>query len=161
MDKTMQRNIFIHIITLIIVILSKSVFWGIKYKELTYIPFVIVATIILIRNKFKYLNSQNFKRTYIILLILALNIFLNINNGIKLKSVLFMMSLVIVMGILQEYVYLDEYKEAYINIIVFLSILSLVFSMLVKYIPASELPFYRDEFIDGMQYKYSFIGVRK
>lgn len=153
----MKRKIVVYYFTLLIIILSKSLVFGIKYSQAMNLIFFASAAILLILNIRN--THYNLKKIYIIVLMIIINILINNSSGIDYSQVLFLIILLISMCVVQANLYKSEFEIAFINIITILAAISLICIVLSQYIPINKFPFYSEEYIKGNYFGYTFYNT--
>lgn len=147
-----------YFITLLI-LLSGSVFFSLRYPKESRV-LLITSVFILLILKFFYgeirFNYKNLFKCLIFISLITLNFFINSLNGVILNRLLMLLLIILCIFILSDFIDRNMFILSYINIMKYLCILSLVVYLTSKFIPREVFPFFREELLGTDIFKYTF-----
>ncbi len=157
-----SRYLVNYFVTLLMV-LSGNVYFSLKYPKETRIIFILSTLIVLMfniinKNKNIEFSKIGLRRLFILLTLIALNFLFNIQNGISLKNLLFILVIISCVYILKERIELNVFKVSYVNIMKWVCIISLVcyFIFILGMLPKNRFPFYREDLLGTDIFMYTF-----
>lgn len=141
------------------ILLSGSVYFSLLYTKETRLLFFGSVLVIFFINVVLFNKKISLRKFYLLLLfifVIWINHIINIGNGTGLSNLLYMSVLFGAVYMLSELVPTEKFAKAYVNVLIILSILSLIFYTLTLFISMGTLPFFKYELLGTFVFSFSF-----
>lgn len=164
-EERYKSNIVDLVSVILIIILSNTPFFGLIERKKTLVIYVIWALIILVKNK--KLNTNNLKVAFIFIGIMSITMMFNLDivGKIYFEQIMEIIVLLLTTMIIIQSIFIENFVKAYIKIMFFLAITSIIFFSISVFVPSLinkislHLYFGKKICITSIIYTWGFGGV--
>ncbi len=154
-----KSRYIINYFVLLLLLMSGSVYFSLDYpKETRILLIVSVLTLLLIqivKNRLIF-NKRSLFKLLVFALFISINFLFNIENGLKLNNLLYLIVLMTCVYIIKENVILENVKSSYIQVMKWLCFISIVCYFLSMIISPNIFPFYKEKLLGVDVFYYTF-----
>lgn len=154
-----KSKLIINYFVLLLIVLSGSVFFSLKYAKGTQGLLIVSSICLVLYNLIRgivKISFNNIITLFILIIMFSVNFLLNIQNGVVLNRLLFLISMLGCIFFLKEQIDKVQFKRSYVKILKWICIISLICYSLSWVIPFTSFPFYREEVLGTNVFKFTF-----
>lgn len=153
------KKIVIYYLILLSVLLSGSVYFSLLYVKQTRMIFFVstflIFIILVVQNKIK-IDKNKFFKLIVVNILVSISFLINSHYGLEKNNLFFILCMLISVYFMSEIIEKDKFQIYFVNVMKYISILSLVIYFITLYFDKNIIPFYREQLLGTFNFKFTF-----